>query len=252
VYAEESLRELSLLLTGEQQRLTRILGGRRKAFISSVISKARKDLREHFGSLTQWGPEYRRRCMRGAQDITADLVMPWLSNEREFASAAYLKVYQRFTALANEFLAGLVQSGVPEVAHFENALSAESEAPKLSTFYFHDIIRVARPASPFRHLADALLGAAGQHKAILRDAERFLDQLLEVNTSRVQRDIEDQLAGDRAHLEKKLRRLFQETKTAAERTVNRVRETKAAGDSAVAAEVEGLREMEFELTRLFW
>jgi hypothetical protein len=46
--------------------------------------------------------------------------------------------------------------------------------------------------------------------------------------------------------------LFQETKTAAERTVNRVRETKAAGDSAVAAEVEGLREMEFELTRLFW
>jgi hypothetical protein len=189
--------------------------------------------------------------MTAAQDVARELMNPWLHGERLFAAAEYTKVRERFAELANDFLIRLVQSGVRDVAHFEDALTAEAETPNISSFHFHEISRVANPASPFRAIADIVLAGAAQYHVILRGAQRFLEQLLEVNTSRVQREVEDRLSADRNDLENKLSTLFQETRGAAERTLNRVREKKLAGEPAVRGEVERLDRLEADLTDLF-
>jgi hypothetical protein len=251
VYAEQSLIDFGQLLIGEEQRLTRTLSERRAAFLGSVVATAREQLIRAPGQPAWWGPEYRRRLATTAQDIARSIVVPWLASEREFAAAEYVKVRDRFFALTNDFLSGLVRSGVPEAGHLEDALLAGMDVPSRSRFQFHEMSYLARPASPIRRLSDVLLGIVGAKALILEDAENFLSRLLEVNASRVQADIAEQLTRDRQHLDATLRAIFQETKSAAMRTLDRVKATRSAGTAAVLAEVERLDELERELRELF-
>jgi GTP-binding protein EngB required for normal cell division len=250
-HAEQSLLDLGLLLMAEQQRLTRTLGARRSDFLAAGGTEAGAKLSAATDERITWGPAYRRQIMASAQQIARQIITPWLSDEREFAAKEYQKVRERFLALAREFILNVSRSGVPDVAHYESTLLAPVETSERSSFHFHEISRVARPASPFRHVADAILGTAGARRLILREAQTFLAHLLEVNSSRVQADIEDQLARERTRLDAILRSTLEDIRAAAAQTLGRIREIKSSGDAAVLAEVERLENLGEDLSRLF-
>ena len=105
-------------------------------------------------------------------------------------------------------------------------------------------MRVARPASLFRHVADAVLVFAGFDDTISNEAEAFLEQLIEINTSRVERELQDRLADIRARLERKLRTLFTQASMSSRAMLARVTKARNDGELATGAEVRRIREME--------
>jgi len=83
-----------------------------------------------------------------------------------------------------------------------------------------------------------------------RDALRFLEYLVDTNTSRVQFDILERVQESRSHLEAQIRRLLLEVNRIAERALENARSTIAAGSSAVAAQLAKLNEIEAEIRAL--
>jgi len=90
-----------------------------------------------------------------------------------------------------------------------------------SRFEFHAIERVASPASPLLFAADVAAGIAGLRGGIQRDAREFLAQLLEVNSSRAHRTVEDRLLESRRRLEAEISRVLLDVIQTAELTLER-------------------------------
>ena len=83
-----------------------------------------------------------------------------------------------------------------------------------------------------------------------RDAESFLNELLQTNASRVQGDVEQRVVESRLRLELDVRKLLREVSASAERALSNARELMAAGTSAVEHELERLRKLQEELNSL--
>ena len=125
--AERSMRDLSFLFIGEQQRLSDLFGDRHKAFFASALPKAQEEFEELLPRLPRgFGPSYRRRAMRKAQEIARLRVAPWLKPEQEEAEKQYRFVALRFVEMGNGFLSKLASAGIPELARMPHALDAET------------------------------------------------------------------------------------------------------------------------------
>jgi hypothetical protein len=114
------------------------------------------------------------------------------------------------------------------------SLSARSE------YRFNFIERVAAPASPFRFVADVLLGLCGAHAAVTESCAEFLDQLLETNSARIQNDLTRRVGESRRTLESSIRARLSEGVAVAERSLGRARALQAEGSAAVARAVSEL------------
>lgn len=80
-----------------------------------------------------------------------------------------------------------------------------------------------------------------------RGAERFLEQLLDSNASRVQEDVEQRVVESRLRLESEVRKLLREVSATPEQALTNAQEITAAGANAVATELERLRKLRDEL-----
>ncbi len=109
------------------------------------------------------------------------------------------------------------------------ALDAEQGFLTRSRFYFHDMITIAQPAAPLLYAMDILMGAAREYGWFLRDAHRFLEQLLETNAARVQGDVERRVVESRLRLESDVRRLLRGVSATAELALEQARKLMAAG-----------------------
>lgn len=83
-----------------------------------------------------------------------------------------------------------------------------------------------------------------------RNAERFLEQLLDTNASRVQGDVEQRVVEGRLRLESEVRKLLREVSATAEHALTHAHEIMAAGANAVTTELDRLRKLRDELARL--
>jgi hypothetical protein len=111
--AERSMRDLSFLFMGEQQRLSDLFGDRHKAFFAAVLPKAQDEFEEALRRLPRgFGPSYRRRAMRAAQEIARQHVVPWLRPEQEEAEKQYRRAALRFVEMSNGFLTRLASAGI--------------------------------------------------------------------------------------------------------------------------------------------
>lgn len=249
--AERSMRELSFLFMAEQQRLSDLFVGRHKAFFTSVVPQATQEFEEALRTIPRgFGPSYRRRLMREAQETGRRHVVPWLRPEQEDAEREYRFAAMRFVEMGNDFLRKLSGTGIPELARMPHALDPETGFRVRSKFTFMDFIEVAQPASPLRWLADLILGFIGASQIMQNDAREFLVRLLETNSTRVQSDILDRVQESRGRLEVEIRKLLHEVGRIAEQALVRARKVKEDGEPAVQAELNCLDALEHEVNAL--
>jgi GTP-binding protein EngB required for normal cell division len=244
--AAGAMRDLGTLLTAEQQHLSAILASRRKSFLKQARIDAQKGLCERLPSLTRSrsGPSYRRDVHHLAQEIARAQLIPWLEGEAQFAEEAFRKTSQRFIELGNNFLHRLSETEVPGLEELPEELDRDQGLRAQSQFRFHVIERVAAPASPLLFISDLVLGGLGFRRGIIRDAQDFLDQLLEVNSSRVQNDVDERVRESRAGLETEIKALLREATGIAEHALSRARTAWAAGTPAVEAALARLDTIE--------
>lgn len=242
--AERSMNELGYLFTAEQHRLSDRFLARRKGFVAAASPIAKSALRTFIAHIRrQWGPAYRRNLLREAQLIARKHIDPWLEAEEEQGEAAYRQTARRFVDLANEFLARLAAAGVPELAQMPHALDGERGFRVKSSFYFHDFIEVAQPASVFRYIADVVLGFVSP-PSIQEAALDFLGRLLEVNSARVQNDVNARVIDSRQRLEADIRILLREVSHVAGRALEHARAARAVGSAGVSAALARLDAIE--------
>jgi hypothetical protein len=248
--AEQSLNELGFLFSGEQQRLSKTFGDRRKNFLKSVRAGAHEELDSALTRLPRTrGPLYRQSAMQSAQDVARRHTMPWLESEEQNAEKAYDQVTRKFTARANEFLVTAHNLGGAEMTYLPKQLEPEQSFRTRSEFRFHESIELVRPASPVRYVADLILGAVFAHSVIASDAREFLNRLLETNSERVRNDLENRVTESRRRLEAEIRGMLRELSAVAERALAHARAVHADGAEAVKLSLRALAKAEAELVR---
>jgi len=173
----------------------------------------------------------------------------WLENEARYAEQEFKKTASRFVELGNDFLHRLADSGVPELDELPEELVSGQELLGQSHFYFQEIERVA-PASPLLLLADLVRGLLGSRQRMLRDAQDSLDQLLEVNSSKAQSDIDERIRESRKKLESEIKRSLAEASLVADRALAHAKPAQAAGVPAVEAALARLDNFEREIVTL--
>jgi hypothetical protein len=249
--AERSMRELDYLFMAEQHRISDLFVERHKRFFDSAWRKSETEFGEELPSVPLgFGPHYRRRVMRLAQEISHRRVMPWLKPEQEEGERQYSAVALRFVEMGNNFLKTLAAAGLSELTRMPHALDPEKGFRVRSRFIFEDFIGTAQPPSPLRWLADVFLPFVGGRKLITNDAREFLRHLLEVNSSRVQNDILNRVQESRDRLEVEIRKLLHEVSRIAEQALDRARKVKEEGTPAVQSAIERLNRLERDVSAL--
>ncbi len=249
--AERSMRELDFLFMAEQQRISDLFLERRQRFFLSAWSESQTEFSEVLRTVPLgFGPHYRRRVMRLAQEVSRRKVMPWLKPEQEEGERQYRAVATRFVEMGNSFLKKLADAGLSELTRMPHALDPEKGFRVRSRFLFEDFIGTAQPPSPLRWLADVFLPIVGGRNGITNQAREFLRYLLEVNSARIQNDIFNRIQESRGHLEVEIRRLLHEISRIAEQALDRARRVKEEGTPAVQSAVERLNRLEHDVSAL--
>ena len=249
--AERSMRELAFLFMAEQQRISDLFVERHKRFFRSASPESETEFGRELASVPLgFGPRYRRRLMRLAQEIARRKVMPWLKPEQEEGERQYRAAAFRFVEMGNNFLKQLAGAGLSELTRMPHALDPEKGLRVRSRFVFENFIGTAQPPSPLRWLADAFLPLVGARKLIANDAREFLQHLLEVNSARVQNDVLNRILESRDRLEVEIRKLLHEIGRIAVEALDRAREIKEEGAPAVQSAIERLNQLEQEVSAL--
>jgi len=249
---DRAMWDLGHLLSAEQQRLSQILADRQEAFLKPAQARVRHGIAERISTVrgTRNGPKFRRAVMHLVQQIVREELLPWLKQEERFAEEAFRKTVQRFIELGNDFLRRIDREEMTEEAHLPQELSSGQGLRGRSQFSFHDIERVAAPASPFLFVSDLVTGVLGFRRRIVHDGMEFADMLLEVNSSRVQSDVDDRIRASRKELEAEIKGVLNEATAIAERALEHARTTQVAGTPAVEASLARLNAVESEVRSL--
>ena len=249
--AARSMRELDYLFMAELHRISDLFGERHKQFFHSAWTESETEFSKELPSVPLgFGPNYRRRVMHLAQEISRRKVMPWLKPEQEEGERQYRAAALRFVEMGNSFLKKLADAGLNELTRMPHALDPEKGFRVRSSFIFEDFIGTAQPPSPLRWLADVLLPLVGARKVITNEAREFLRHLLEINSARVQNDVLNGIQDSRGRLEAEIRKLLYEISRIAEQALDRARKVKEEGAPAVQSAVERLNRLEREVSAL--
>ncbi len=249
--AERSMRELGFLFMAEQHRISDLFLERHRDFFRSAWKESETEFGRELATVRRgFGPNYRRRVMHLAQEISRNKVMPWLRPEQEEGERQYRAVAVRFVEMGNSFLRKLADAGLSELTRMPHALDPEKGFRIRSRFVFEDFIGTAQPPSPLRWLVDVFLPLMGGRRVITSEAREFLRHLLEVNSSRVQNDVLNRIQESRDRLEVEIRKLLHEISRIAEHALDRARKVKEEGAPAVQSAIDRLDRLEQEVTAL--
>lgn len=136
---------------------------------------------------------------------------------------------------------------MPGLEELPDDLGSDQGLTVRSQFCFNVIERVAAPASPFLFIWNLVLGGLGLRGGIFRDAQEFLNELLEVNSSRVQSDVDERVRESRKKLETEINGVLWKASTIADRALARARTVQAAGTLGVQAALARIDAVQSEL-----
>lgn len=140
----------------EQHRISDLFGDRHKQFFNSTWHESEAEFNEKLPLVSLgFGPHYRRRVMRIAQEIARGKVMPWLKPEQDEGERQYRAVALRFVEMGNNFLKKLADTGLSELTRMPHALDPEKGFRVRSRFTFENFIGTAQPPSPLRWLRES-------------------------------------------------------------------------------------------------
>ena len=258
--AEAAVADLAPLFAAEQARLTRALDARHRAFLERTARAAAAELHSRLAAAQHLAPDagaaaprgraLRRIAMAEAADIVRSRVVPWLADEQRFADEEYRRSIGRFAQLADEFLDRFTTMGLRAAAtarFSERVAFGFGDDGTPLRFQFHSLLRVAENASPLVYLADLARTLTGRREPIVRDAERYLGEILEINTSRARYATEERAAEARRRLEQQIRVALVESVRAAADAIDRARQAHAEGTAQVAAELQRIAALESRL-----
>jgi GTPase SAR1 family protein len=237
VEAERSLQDLSHRLAAVQERLSAAFVVERDRFFERALPEARRGLGAAIQGSSATGAALRSRAIEQAIAVTRAWLGRWRSEMEPRAETLYREATARFVELADGFqrsLDALMDLGPVEPLGVEAHLRARSR------FRYTEMLAVA-PSSVVARVLDALGPRARRRRAIERDAGRYLERLLEVNSARLKNDFDARVAESRHGLERGIRRRLGELSASAERALASALDVQAAGAAAVEARLGQIR-----------
>jgi hypothetical protein len=118
-----------------------------------------------------------------------------------------------------------------------NALNSERDF-RVRSHFLERLINIARPASPFRYLADIVLGLVGSSSVIQTQRLTFLEYLMEMNSSRVQSDLLERVEESQGQWEADIRKLLHEVSRSATAALEHARLAKNRSTAAVEGKLQ--------------
>lgn len=244
-----AMRDLSVLLSAQQQHISGVFEERRKTYLKGAVVEAQRKLTESLDSVQarRNGPAYRRQMNHLAQEIVRAKLAPWFEAEANYARQVFSELAQRFVQLGNQFLRHLTEAGIAGLEELPEEIATDGNLRVRSQFYFHVMEEMAAPASPLLWVFDLVRGFVGLRAGIVRDGREFLEQLLEVNSSRVQSDVEERVRESRKRLDGEIKSMLRQASGIAERALARARTAHAEGVQSVTEELDRLESIEREV-----
>ena len=236
--AERALGDLGYLLAAEVDRLAARVRADREAFLVGSLPGAREELRRVLGAVPD-ARAIRAVASEAARSTAQRALAAWAEVERPAAEALYREGADRFVEMGNRFLARFLGSEEPGLDEEEAVLDRESGFRGRSHFHFTELLAVSEPAS-FARLFDRLRSKRGLRAAASRDADAYLERLLESNSARVQNDLIDLVRESRRRLEAEIRSRLSEAVRSASAALDRARARRAEGEASVHAEASRL------------
>jgi hypothetical protein len=175
---------------------------------------------------------------------------PWLAHEEARVEAEYRALADRFVTLANDFLDRLAATGELPVASLPRALPPEAGFRLNRHFYFHDLSVLVTATAKQQWLLDRLRSRSAGRRQVWTDTATYLHQLLDMNTTRVQNDLDERVAESRRHLEAEVQTILEQVYVSADRALARAQATRAAGVGAVEHELAHLDALRHEIQDL--
>jgi hypothetical protein len=245
--ASQRALELSYLFTAEEQRLSRLFGGRREEFVRTATPPALADLRSAIATLPRRrGPAIRHAARSEAQRIGHAALDPWLASEHDEAEHKYVAVANRFIAIANEFLGRIAAADAEEFARLPRRFEFDSSLRAESRYYFHRLEPLLWGAG-LDHALDWIRTEVRLRAALERQMVPYLRELIDVNSTRVATDLHERVVESRRRLEAQIQHVLGDVFVAAERGVVTARRLHGEGRRAVEAEVARLDRLRDEL-----
>jgi predicted GTPase len=193
----------------------------------------------------------RRLSWRGAwplaQQFARRELQETLSVIEHDASEIYARLAGRFVEMANALL--------HDLARVESALAA---LPPLSAptalegrrrFYFTEMMTLTA-TSPWRSAMEAVLPPGARRDAIRERVERYLERLLDTNTSRVIGDLDERLTESRQELAREIRSRIDTLVTSTHRATQRAQALRAEGQTSIERERIRLQTLRARLDRI--
>ncbi|MBI4587817.1 MAG: dynamin family protein [Candidatus Rokubacteria bacterium] len=231
---ERSLEELAHRLTAVQEGLSRRFTEERDRFFHRVLPDALRDLHGTIGVERATGAALRQRAIGHAIEVANRWLRRWRQEQEPQAEALYREATERFVELVNQFQERL--AAVPGLERLPR-LTPEAGFKAKSRFHPTEMLAVV-PASVGKWILDLVVVRARRLRAIERDAGRYLERLLEVNSARIKNDFVDRVVESRRLLERELRSLLRELSASAERALEHARQAQAAGAAPVKAKLD--------------
>ncbi|HXX29942.1 MAG TPA: dynamin family protein [Myxococcaceae bacterium] len=235
--AEQSLGTLSVAFLAEEERLRHALEDQRQRFLARALPAAHASLAEALRPGHGRAGRRRQEAMRTAEAVARRWIETWVEQEVPEAEARYREAFGRLVVMAVDFLSRAAQQPGLE------RLGRESEFDvgfRVSSHrYFTDLLHLTM-ASPLDWLLDLGLPAAVRRRSVRRHAERYLERLMEANSSRVQFDLDERVRESGRKLEQEVRARLRDVLTISASALESARRTTSAGAAAVQAELARL------------
>jgi GTP-binding protein EngB required for normal cell division len=236
--AERAMGDLSVLLAAESAKLAKSFRERHEAFFPAAQEEARRRLAEGAHALACRRTKLRAETFRVAQEAMRSVTGRFRAELEPATEERYRRAMERFIALGNEFLARLAASGEPGLDALPPALGPEAGLRLPSGLHYTELLY--RTLSLTGWISDALFPRSWTLRSILRQTGRYLDDIIEANSSRVAADLADRVTKSRARLESELRENLHRVTSVAESALTRARTRRAEGEPAVNSELRSI------------
>jgi hypothetical protein len=235
--AEQSLSVLGHVFRVEEERLRQALEAQRKRFLERALPAARSSLEARLTATRGRATQLRRESQELAERVARSSIEAWVAEEVPALERLYREASARLVSQAEAFLASTVAQ--PGLEALGGPLDFDQGIRVRSHRYFTDLLYVVT-ITPLAWALDRLLPRALRSRSISWQAGRYLERLLEANSSRVQFDLDGRARESGRRLESELRVRLREVVSAAQTALDSARRTRAAGEAAVAAELTRL------------